>query len=182
MYLNSLDIQINYEQLLKEFTEILKPKAINNQLSLQARVDTPKDKQLTEGCGSLYWNWDDYDENTMDKPPKHDIELNEKDFVVAVDLIKNTYTEKLLYLLVKKYNIHRTRLMCMKSRAALSWHRDYSKRLHIPLVTSSDSFMVVEDTKIHIPYGKAHIVDTTLYHTAVNCGLEDRWHIVGCVS
>lgn len=82
---------------------------------------------------------------------------------------------------LKKYNIFRARLMKLNPRTTLSWHRDFTPRIHIPIITSPGCFIVLKRKLYHLEAGKSYLVDTTLDHTAINCDKTDRWHLVGCV-
>ena len=89
------------------------------------------------------------------------------------------YTNSIL----QQLNSYRTRVMRMKPKTCYTYHRDFTKRLHIPLVTNPNCFFVVDDEVIRYPAtGDSYIVDTTKIHTAVNASLEDRIHIVGCIN
>ena len=74
--------------------------------------------------------------------------------------------------------------MIISDKRNYSWHLDYSKRIHIPLITNESCFFIIEETKIHLPAdGSVYLVDTTKWHTFVNANRNkfDRSHIVGCV-
>ena len=66
-----------------------------------------------------------------------------------------------------------------RMKRGYSYHKDASKRLHIPLVTNEDNILLVDDVvhRLDVP-GALYEVDTTKKHTALNLGWEDRVHIV----
>ena len=71
----------------------------------------------------------------------------------------------------------------MKPKTCYTYHQDWSKRLHIPLITNENCFFIIDDkVSRHPADGRSYIVDTTKMHTFVNASLENRIHIVGCVS
>ena len=79
-------------------------------------------------------------------------------------------------------NMCRTRVMRMSRKSCYSYHYDRTKRIHIPLVTNKNCFMVIEDEIFRYPAdGNYYIVDTTKMHTFVNASKEERIHIVGCI-
>lgn len=83
--------------------------------------------------------------------------------------------------IIEEHDLCRTRVMKMKPKTCYYWHNDLTKRLHIPVVTHEHCFLVLEDERIHLPAtGEAYIVDTTKFHSAMNCSKIDRIHIVGC--
>ena len=86
-------------------------------------------------------------------------------------------------LVLKKLGMYRSRLMTMRETSCYSYHKDPTKRIHIPLITNDKCFMVIDDIVHRYPAdGSYYIVDTTKMHTAINGSWEDRVHIVGCVS
>lgn len=77
-----------------------------------------------------------------------------------------------------EYQICRTRIMRITSKVCYSWHMDETPRVHVPLITNQHAFMVVGNESKHLTEGKLWWVDTTKYHTAMNCGPLDRYHLV----
>ena len=89
------------------------------------------------------------------------------------------YTNSVL----KKLGMYRSRLMTMRETSCYSYHKDPTKRIHIPLITNDKCFMVIDDIVHRYPAdGSYYIVDTTKMHTAINGSWEDRVHIVGCTN
>ena len=84
--------------------------------------------------------------------------------------------------IITELNMCRTRVMRMSRKSCYSYHYDRTKRIHIPLVTNKNCFMVIEDEIFRYPAdGNYYIVDTTKMHTFVNASKEERIHIVGCI-
>ena len=70
----------------------------------------------------------------------------------------------------------------MRKKTCYSYHKDQTKRLHIPIVTNDKCFFVINDEVVRTPKeGHPYVLDTTLIHTAVNASFEDRIHLIGCV-
>ena len=82
---------------------------------------------------------------------------------------------------IQKYGMFRTRIMISKAKSCLTRHADLSKRIHIPLFTNEDCFMVIDDRTYYLEPGKIYLTNTTKKHTAVNASQKIRGHIVGCV-
>jgi hypothetical protein len=78
--------------------------------------------------------------------------------------------------------IGRIRMMRIRPRACYSWHRDPNPRIHVPLITQSDNFMVINNESKHLYQDFYWWTDTTKFHTAINCSDKDRFHIVIEVS
>lgn len=77
--------------------------------------------------------------------------------------------------------VYRARIMLSKSKTCYSVHRDYSPRLHLPLVTNTQcNFLITEPLQFfHMPAdGTTTWVDTTKPHTFMNGSLENRFHLV----
>jgi hypothetical protein len=86
--------------------------------------------------------------------------------------------------LIKKHNGFRTRIMLMPPRQCYSIHADPTPRLHIPIVTNDQCWMVwpQHNTCKQLQSNLVHWTDTRKAHTFVNGGTENRIHIVMCVS
>lgn len=84
---------------------------------------------------------------------------------------------------ISDLKMSRTRIMRLKPYQCYSYHVDPTPRMHIPLITNDNCFMVIEDIVYRYPAdGNFYLVDTTKKHTFVNASLEDRIHIVGGVD
>ena len=101
----------------------------------------------------------------------------EKNFIIP--LFDIPYTNSI----IKDLGMYRTRLMRMHSKTCYSYHIDPTQRIHIPLITNDNCFMVIDDEVIRYPAdGNYYIMNTTKIHTAVNASFKERIHIVGCVD
>lgn len=105
------------------------------------------------------------------------LDHKEQDFIIPNFDIP--YTNSILSML----GMYRSRIMRMTPRSCYSYHKDPSKRIHIPLITSEKCFMVIDDVVYRYPAdGNYYLVDTTKMHTFVNTSTDVRVHIVGCVD
>ena len=103
-----------------------------------------------------------------------DLPVKEKEFIYP--LFDLPYINSI----IKEHNLYRVRLMNLKSKTCYSYHQDYGKRFHIPIITNDNCFFVIDDKIKRYPAdGNWYIIDTTLKHTAVNASREDRIHLVG---
>ena len=85
--------------------------------------------------------------------------------------------------LLKELNMYRTRLMKMTPYSCYSYHKDPTPRIHIPIITHDNCFMVIEDEIHRFAIGNWYKVDTTKMHTFVNASTDcARIHIVGCID
>jgi hypothetical protein len=85
--------------------------------------------------------------------------------------------------MIDKYKLFRTRLMWVSPYACYSMHRDQTPRIHIPLITNPECYFVFKEGLIsHIPAGNVNWVDTTKFHTFMNCSNSLRLHLVGVVE
>jgi hypothetical protein len=102
----------------------------------------------------------------------------------TTDALVNPYFKDTIFEeLIKKYKMTRTRLMWLKPYSCYSMHRDDTPRIHIPLVTNDHCFFVFRDKGcFNLSVGGVHLVDTTQYHSAMNCSTEWRLHILGSQS
>lgn len=100
--------------------------------------------------------------------------------------LKETDFNKLIFDLpyinsvISDLKMYRTRIMKLKSKTCYTYHKDLSKRIHIPIETNENCFIVIDKEVKHYPAdGNYYIVDTTQYHTAFNASKENRIHMVG---
>lgn len=92
---------------------------------------------------------------------------------------KNTIFEELII----KYNLTRTRLMLVEPWSCYSMHRDTTPRIHIPIITNPECYFVFKSGKIeHLSEGFVYWVDTTKFHTFINCSDKQRIHLVASVE
>ena len=81
--------------------------------------------------------------------------------------------------------VYRTRIMMAREKGCYSIHRDYSPRLHLPLVTNTQcNFLFTDPLQMfHMPAdGTTTWVDTKKYHTFMNGSIEKRLHLVMIVK
>ena len=110
--------------------------------------------------------------------------------------LNESLTDTYIGRIIQKYNnFYRWRLLRVPPQSTYSIHADaypgqINKRIHIPIVTNPNAFFVFYDkiptdgaetviTSHHLKVGKVYEVDTTGFHTAVNYGNADRYHLVG---
>ena len=85
--------------------------------------------------------------------------------------------------IISELKMYRTRVMRLRPKTCYSYHVDLTKRIHIPLITNNDCFMIINDELYRYPAdGNYYITDTTKKHTFVNTSHDDRIHIVGCYN
>jgi hypothetical protein len=96
-----------------------------------------------------------------------------------VNEFKNSYFKHVYDTLKSEFNIGRVRLLKLKPRQSLSYHRDPEPRLHIPITTNPGALMIVDQFACNLKAdGNVYYTDTTKYHTALNGGENDRIHMV----
>lgn len=145
--------QYDIEKILLEIQSLNTDK---KQISLQS-----PDGTYNTGIGKIEWN------------PGY----VEEDFVA-----RNFPEDWEITRFIDDLNLYRTRVMTLGPKECYSWHWDRSPRIHLALETHEHCFFVEDGNLIHIPAdGYPYWIDTTKYHTAMNCTLDfDRIHLVGC--
>ena len=85
--------------------------------------------------------------------------------------------------LINSLSAYRSRIMRMPARSCYSVHADVTKRIHIPIVTDPQAWMVWphHNTCKYLQLGKIYLTDTTKLHSAFNGSAVDRIHLVLCV-
>lgn len=153
-----------------------------NQISVNSILT--KEDDVFYGVHSLDKDWAnayyEVDENQEQKliVPNRPIPLSEWDFTEICTIFKNTKIESIVNEVKKHYQIGRCRVMTLPPKQCLSWHTDYSPRLHYVLKTQPECFMVVDDEVHHLPQDTWWLVDTTKPHTVFNGSLQNRYHLV----
>lgn len=84
---------------------------------------------------------------------------------------------------IKRHGAVRTRIMRMIPKYCYSVHHDRSKRIHIPIVTDNQAWMVwpYDNFCTQLKAGKMYLTDTTKPHSFFNGSTEERIHLVMCV-
>jgi hypothetical protein len=105
---------------------------------------------------------------------------HERSFYHVNLFFKNTIFEDVIL----KFNLTRSRLMWINPGSCYSMHTDETQRIHIPIITNDQSFVVFKEGLVsHIPIGHVYLVDTTKEHTVMNCSMsEPRLHFVGATK
>jgi len=106
-------------------------------------------------------------------------ELHEQDETAYTHINPSLQNTELAQL-IKKYHGFRTRIMILEPRQCYSIHADPTPRIHIPIETNDQCWMIwPDDQQCHrMPLGSAYWTDTTKNHTFVNGSTKNRIHIV----
>jgi len=142
---------------------------IKSELKLLPKFDEQICLQGTKDNLDPFWGVGKWNE-------KYEMGYKETDF--------NTFIFDLPYVnsILSDLKMYRTRVMNLKSKTCYTYHKDLSKRIHIPVETNKDCFMIINNEVKHYPAdGNYYVVDTTQYHTALNASMLDRIHIVGVI-
>lgn len=162
MIFRSLEKIFEFEKLHREIFEIIDRVGFkDNQIILQSLTDS---EEWHLGVGSI--------EELEEKDERKYSNINAS--------IKGTEIGKL----IEKYNGFRARIMAMDSRKCYSVHRDPTPRIHIPIITNEQCWMVWPYNNVcaNMPIGHVYFTNTTKVHTFLNGGLDLRIHLIMCVS
>lgn len=113
------------------------------------------------------------------------LELDQNDFSIVNKFFKGTYTEEVYNDLNEKYNICRARFLTLDlAKRAYSYHRDLTKRIHVPIKTTELSMLYHEEKIYKMPeVGQSYMVDTTKMHSFLHLHREkERVHFVACLK
>lgn len=164
MLVKQLDRIEDFDSLKNLVLDLIKhvqPKS--NQISCQ--MTAANSTEWEEGIGSLI--------NLADRIEKSYSHIPEK--------LQGSLLEKL----IKKYNGFRTRIMIMEPRKCYSIHRDIFHRIHIPIVTNQQCWMIWPHDNYcsQLIAGNVYQTDTTQPHTFINAHNEEkRIHIIMSVN
>jgi len=187
-YFTELDLPI-YDTLLLELEQLISSNVLNwgnqNQICLNSLLGFEND--FHKGDGSLMFDWNNSKidsvngianvSNLLIKAEP----LSESSFTVICSQFKGTTFETVYNMLNQYYVLGRVRLMNMKPKTCLSWHKDDSLRLHYPILTQEGCFMVIADEVMHLTKDKWFMTDTTIQHTAFNGSKNSRIHLVATI-
>jgi hypothetical protein len=100
----------------------------------------------------------------------------EQNYVHLNSSLKGSNLEKL----INHYGCFRTRIMQMSPRSCYSIHKDPTPRLHLPIITNFQNWMIwPEHSTCHkMIIGDLYWADTTKPHTFVNASDDWRIHLV----
>lgn len=106
--------------------------------------------------------------------------LRESSCDVLNKAFRGTYVEEVVNAIKQKYDICKVRFLKLNpQRRAYTYHRDSSRRLHIPLKTDNHCLFLIDDQVYRLPdVGKVYDMDTKRTHTALNLGNAERMHLV----
>lgn len=192
MDVKTLDIDIDYEKLLNEYNDnnfqqklidMERISGTGNQISLQKTDDCAIERELYDSCGSLFFNWDTYDpKKGNDSLVMKDKPRTEKEFNVTCSEFEGTYLGEVIDLVHAKFDAVRGRMMALDWKTCLTIHKDKTKRIHIPLITDKNCFMMIDDVPHRLEFGNTYLTDTTKFHTAINASKIYRTHLVFCTD
>jgi len=154
----------NFLELSKEVEKIISTIGFrDNQISCQNLNENQNDWYISNGSLKL---------------------LEEQD-ETKYSFINKDLSGSILEKTILKYNAFRTRIMCMPPRRCYSVHSDLTKRIHIPVITNDQCWMVwpLEGFCFQLLQGRVYMTDTTKQHSFFN-GHEtlNRIHIVMSVK
>jgi len=167
--LNNFDLD-SLKENLQNFIQLHNDDFINcdkfktqGQLSIQHRFSTKEDLHL-DGVGKAI-NYPDF---------------NLTDFCILNTFFSGSVIEEI----INYYNLYRSRIMMISPKSCYTIHTDYEKRLHIPIITNNDCYMLFpkHNQMFNLKENKIYITDTREYHTAINCSWQERIHFVGCLT
>lgn len=98
------------------------------------------------------------------------------------DILNPMFLGTIFENLILEYKLKRTRLMWLGSNSAYSFHKDPHPRIHLPLVSNSNSYLIFKNGLIeNLKVGNLYWTDTREEHTAINGDHNWRLHLIGSV-
>lgn len=138
----------------------------DGQIAIQTR--NPEQRNWTDGIGA----------SLPGKNPKWEQEFCHLQY----DLVGTPIADYIAWL---ETPVYRTRIMVAREKTSYSIHKDYTPRLHLPLVTNEQCNFLFTDPLMmqHLPAdGSTYWTDTRKYHTFLNGSTEQRLHLVMIVE
>lgn len=105
---------------------------------------------------------------------------NEREYCVVNSALKGSIIEYY----INKFQAFRTRIMVMPGKHCYSIHPDLTPRIHIPIITNSQAWMIWPySNQCHsLKAGNIYWTDTRKFHTFINGDTTTRIHLVLCVD
>lgn len=156
-----------FQELKNEVLDIINRVGWNNGTQIMLQTLDPVVEDWFTGVGKL----------------KLLTEQDEKKYRHIQPSLKGTNIEKLLS--STPLPVYRSRIMKVDPKRCYSIHHDMSCRLHLAIKTNESClFLFPELSKYnHIPVDRGvYLVDTRETHSFVNCGEDERVHIVMCAG
>ena len=104
--------------------------------------------------------------------------LTDEEFTEFNEELKNTYFYHVHKTLSTMYEVGRARLMMMRCKEVLTWHRDIQERIHVPIISNLGNKLVIMNKCYQLKEGRSYIVNTLLPHSAFNGGFDNRVTLV----
>jgi hypothetical protein len=149
----------DFNVLVKEVTDLIDRIGPNsNQIICQQM--SPNETSWTNGVGRI---------DQLDHQDEH-----------LYNFINKELEGSKLAEIIKKYKAFRTRIMILPPRQCYSIHADPTPRLHIPIITNKQSWMIWPHLNIceNMRLGKIYWTNTTKHHSFLNGGETARVHVV----
>ncbi len=109
--------------------------------------------------------------------------IHEQRFVTPTEICVGPLAAAIARITGLGFQPYRARIAVLKAGSSSSRHRDdvdgaYRVRLHIPIITNPGCAFVTDHGEIHMPAdGAAYLVNVAQWHTVVNRGTADRYHL-----
>lgn len=173
MYVKHIDNDIDTDRLQKELDNLLAEHSLesNTQISVTSIMG---DDDWTCSIG------------------RDQLKFKERFYSTINKSLEGTYLHSML---TRYSQYYRWRILKLSPKTTYSVHNDFNGRddnlrLHIPIKTNEESFLCffndvptsgskIDVTFEHLLLGNSYEVNTTGWHTAVNYGTTDRFHLVG---
>lgn len=154
----------NFKQLKSEVLSIITKRGIpKNQIMCQTLTEDEDDSN--NGIGRI---------DSLDV-------RNEEEYTFIQKSLKGTYLESIIL----KHRAFRTRILNLDPRRCYSVHRDPTPRIHIPIITNDECWMIwpEDSTCVQFEEGGVYWADTRKTHTFINgSGTLKRIHLVMAVN
>ena len=99
------------------------------------------------------------------------------------DLLNPIFKKTIFESIITEYNLYRTRFIWSNPFSCYSMHVDTTPRIHIPIISNPNCYFLFKDSPPeYLEPGYVYWIDTTKFHTFVNCSEFKRLHLIGAVS
>jgi hypothetical protein len=157
--------------MIKEIDKFQLERAKEDYFRLEHLIQWGFNEQKGRQASVQYKEGDDIWRGSVDRSKGNEFEYN-----ILNPVFKNSIFEELIL----KYRLKRSRLLWLHQWSCYSLHRDWTPRIHFPIITNPQCFLIFKNGEVeHLKEGIVYYTDTRFFHTAMNGSEQMRLHFVG---
>jgi hypothetical protein len=170
-----LDINFNLEYAL-EYLNILESKFNHLRWNVEDEINSVRDADLQDSIKGVYgWGIQSNLEDLNAPCPPYNIHKNSSDVYRNTPLVFG-FAEQLLQMFPSARQLS---IAAHPPGTKIRTHTDTDTwlKIHIPLISTENSWFIFDDKKFYMKPGKMYLVNTSVPHSTNNEGTDTRIHL-----